>query len=257
MRTVTEPPTSRRATGRSAGVGGSLSARRDRVEQSQRFPELGLGVYSFAEASRYAGIRAARLRAWFRGGAGGGTRKSILANDYANVDEDSALGFLELIEAFVVGRFRNAGVSMSEIRGAHQRLEAEFGWPHPFAHLRFRTTGRRILAAPPDRDGERAYFDPISRNYWLPDLVDGLARIDYSPETGLAARWRIAEGVAIDPRLALGKPVVIGSGVTTRVLARQFEANGRDVSRVADIYGVTDDAVASAVRFESGLRAAA
>ena len=80
-----------------------------------------------------------------------------------------------------------------------------------------------------------------------------LEHIDYQTDTRLACRWRIHEGVVIDPAVSYGRPVVQNTGVHTRVLAHQFIANGEDAGIVADLYGVSETDVKRAVAFEEHL----
>lgn len=219
-------------------------------------PALGRGVYSLSEAARYTGLHPARIRAWFKGRQGAGTRRPVFRGGFEPVGGEYAISFLDLIDAYVVGRFRNAGVTMPLIRKAYAALEQDLGTRHPFAHGSLYTDGRRVIVGAAERIGEYVLYDAISKQLFFPQLHESLDRIDYHAETRLAERWRIAEGVTIDPRVALGKPVVRETGIHTSVLARQYAANRENAALVADLFGVSEAEVRNAVRFERTLKAA-
>lgn len=45
----------------------------------------------------------------------------------------------------------------------------------------------------------------------FPDIIEPfLKQLDYDPDTHLARRWHIADGVVLNPGILLGKPVVEG-----------------------------------------------
>jgi uncharacterized protein (DUF433 family) len=83
----------------------------------------------------------------------------------------------------------------------------------------------------------------------LPHLKD----VTYDERTKLAKSWRIADGVVIDPRISFGKPIVSSCAIPTMVLSSAYEANGRDLERVAAWYGIGPDDVHHAVTFENTL----
>jgi len=77
-----------------------------------------------------------------------------------------------------------------------------------------------------------------------------LKNIHYSKQTKLAEWWKIYDCVVINPRIARGKPVLQGRGISTFVLAGAFRANGGNTDFVADLYDVTPEEVEAAARFE-------
>jgi uncharacterized protein (DUF433 family) len=77
-----------------------------------------------------------------------------------------------------------------------------------------------------------------------------LDHIDYSEASKLALRWRIANGIFIDPSISMGKPVIQNTGVTTYVIANQYHANTKNSALVADLYKITENDVINAVNFE-------
>jgi uncharacterized protein (DUF433 family) len=138
----------------------------------------------------------------------------------------------------------------------YQRLQRELGQKHPFAHDRLASDGPDLLLGAADEADRSALAEVLSRGRVFPDVVAPfLKQLDYDPETHLARAWRVADGVVINPAIALGRPIVAGAYVKTEVLAAAYHANGRDADHVARWYNVTPADVLTAVRFESDLAA--
>ena len=203
-----------------------------------------------SEVSRLASIAPSTVRAWFLGRADETGKGPLLTPDYDPVNGDTAFSFLDLIDALAVGRFRGKGVKMSMIRQVHAILGDELGTSHPFARARLRTDGLRIVAEEADRQGNQTLHDAVTKQYIFKCIHDAFELVDYSEITQLAERYRITEGVVIDPKIAFGKPVLERTGTCASIIARQYEANGQNESLVADLYEISESAVMNAVRFQ-------
>lgn len=209
---------------------------------------LGQGVYTLSEAARYAELPAATLRSWFKPRSDKKGQGPIFRSDYAPVDGDYAVSFLNLIEAYVARFFRKEGVKPPVIRRAREILTAELATPYPFAHVELCTDGCRVIW----KTGEAQLVDVISKQHFFAQMR--LGQIRYNKLSKLAEAWHICEGVLIDPKLAFGHPVAERTGITTFVLANQYAANGENAAVVADLYGVGESDVLNAVRFEGAMR---
>lgn len=215
--------------------------------------QLGLGMYDFREAARLTRLDPRQLRRWFVPGSGAG-RGPVLKPDYKPVDGDHAISFLDLIDVFVFGQLRTHGVSLPTLRKVYQRLQRSLGQKHPFAHDRLASDGPDLLLAAADEADREALAEILNRRRVFPDvLAPFLKQLDYDPDTHLARAWRVADGVVINPAIALGRPIVDGAYVKTEVLAAAYDANGQDADHVARWYNVNPEDVATAVRFEAGL----
>lgn len=211
---------------------------------------LGRGVYHLAEVARYTGLHPSRVRSWFKGAAGSANPPALCA-DYSPVRRDLAVSFLDLIDVAVAGRLRTAGVSMQQLRAAHRALQADLGTNHPFAHAEIYTDGKKVFSLAAERIDDLELCEAVSRQQFFHTITPMLEHIDYASSTQLAERWRIAEGVVIDPQRCFGKPSVEHTGASTYVLARALRANCGRTALVADLYDVSELAVEQAARFEA------
>jgi len=206
-------------------------------------------VYHLAEVARYAELHPQRVRSWFTGGVGGG-KTPVLRADYRPVRGDFAVSFLDLIDVAVAGRLRETGVSMQRVRAAYTALQEDLGTRHAFAHADIYSDGREVFSLAAERLEDPVLTEAVSRQQFFHTVTPLLEHIDYAASTRLAERWRIAEGVVIDPRRCFGKPSVDETGASTYILARALRANGGCSALVADLYDVSERAVKQAARFE-------
>jgi uncharacterized protein (DUF433 family) len=166
--------------------------------------------------------------------------------------------FLALVEARFVARFRKHGLSLQTIRKVARKLREKHGLEHPFAtERRFRTDGKRIMMEEAADDGERRLLDIITDEWAFPSVIEPslFKTVVYTDD--IAVRMNpFAEfpRVVIDPRFALGRPMVEPGNIPTDTLAAAYLAEG-DVGAVAEWYETDPAAVTQAVGFEQRLAA--
>ena len=213
---------------------------------------LGQGVYKLAEVSKLTGMYPARVSYWFKHRPENIVRGPIFQSDYPPIGNDYAVSFLDLIDVLVASQFRDQyKVTMRIVRNAYNVLKEELG-KHPFCHSDLFTDGKRIfsLAASRIDEGEKLLSDVISHQQFFLHIREMLSHIDYGEISKIAERWRIAQGVVIDPAISMGKPIIENTGITTFVVANQYWANKRDTALVADLYEINEKDVHNAVNFE-------
>ncbi|MCI0701352.1 MAG: hypothetical protein L0241_09760 [Planctomycetia bacterium] len=219
-------------------------------------PQLGLGLYDLRECAQFTGLDSKRVRRWFVPPPSEAKVRPILTPDYPRVQDDTAISFLDLIEVFVLGNLREHGVPLQTLRKVYGRLQRDFKQKHPLAHNRLATDGREVFLRVADNEGKDQLIEVLTKQMVFPEIIAPfLKQLDYDPETHLARLWRIAAGVLLNPRIALGKPVVDGVFVKTEVLAAAYRANKKDAEVVARWYNVSPSDVLTAVRFEADLAA--
>lgn len=214
---------------------------------------LGKGVYSLTEAARLADLPPARVRNWFRITSLADSGRPAFVSDYSTVGGDRAISFLDLIEVAIAGKLRAAepAVSLQHIRKVHAKLSAETGEKHPFCTREIYHNRGRIFTKKLSDPTTDEIIEPLTDQLYLQAVImPFLEKIEYDACTNLARLWRIAAGVVVDPTRCFGKPIVESRGIATRILASAYEANGRDVDRVARWYEVEPGDVDAAVAFE-------
>jgi uncharacterized protein (DUF433 family) len=224
-----------------------------------------VGVYTVPQAERLTGVRGARIRRWLRGyefEQGGKRRRSgaVWKAQLPPIEEELALGFLDLMEVRFVDAFLKAGLSLVKIRRAAKLARELVGRDHPFSTQKFKTDGRRIFAELTREGTDGKTMLDLDRSQFgiydviVPSLLKG---VEFDDE-GQAARWRPFESdtplVVIDPRRQFGQPIVDESGIQTSVLADAVKAEG-SIDAVARWFETSSEAVKQALEFELRLAA--
>lgn len=213
-------------------------------EKATTNTRIGLGIYSLSEAARYVRVPHARLRSWFN--SRDKNRGPVFDSDYAG----PVLSFHDLVDAQVAAQLRNLGLSMQRIRRVYSALQYEHHLRHPFCSRLLYTDGKNVFVRGAEAVEDAAFVEVLTKQRYFSKILEPfLHTIEYG-DSGLAARWRIFNHVVIDPEVYFGKPVVVGSRVTTQHLANELHANAGDIDLVADLYGLPESVVKDAARFE-------
>ena len=222
-------------------------------------------AYSVVDVARYLHIPTATLRSWL-------SKRSYSTKDsdqncYAPLiqrpDPDSPqLSFINLIEAHVLHVIRRVhNIRLDKVRRALDYLSDEIGTSHPLARVEFQTDGvdlfvesfKQLINA--SRSGQLAMRDTLNHL---------LTRIEWDKE-GIAARFfpfvqPLTEAgpdkpLVIDPRISFGRPILVGTGVPTKIIAELYDA-GDSIEDIAHEYDCTVDQIHTAIWFESQAQAA-
>lgn len=216
-----------------------------------------LPAYAIAEAAHYLRIPVATLRSWVVGRpypVKGGSRYFQPVIHLPNKDRH-LLSFVNLVEAHVLDAVRRKyEVPLPKVRTAVAFLRRAFNTVHPLADQRIETDGRELFVRQvgqlisASQDGQLA----------MSALLDAhLKRIEWDP-SGLALRLypftrkRTApepKVVVIDPRVSFGRPVLVGTGIPTAVIADRYKA-GESIAQLADDYCRDSLVIEEAIRCE-------
>lgn len=224
---------------------------------------VGVGLYTFPEASKLANIPARDLRRWLDGYSYKDRNskeriESLPLWDTELVDDEiEGISFHDLLEVRFVNAFRTHGVSLRTIRSASLHARQLFNHPYPFTCKRFRTDGRTIFAEALEENGETQFLDLVRKQYAFAQVIQAsLYRGIEFGENDLALRWFPMGGksVVLDPQIAFGKPIVTNVGIRTSTLYDALKAEG-DKHTVARLYEIPVSAVEAAMSFEERLAA--
>ncbi|MDP1570378.1 MAG: DUF433 domain-containing protein [Vicinamibacterales bacterium] len=213
-------------------------------------------AYTIQEAAHYVRVPEQTLHRWLYGwnkGAGGRATRLVAPADPAG----HRLSFVNLVELHVLRAItREHAVRMPKVREAINTLERKFKTPHPLVDEEMQTDGRNLFVTRLgklfnlNRDGQMAMREILEAH---------LKRIERD-EAGLAVRLypftrdttkaeSVPRLVAIDPRVAFGRPTIVGTRIPTAEVADRFAA-GDSVELLVGEYGATAAALEEAIRYE-------
>lgn len=233
---------------------------------------VGLGIYSRAEVARLLSLGPGRVTSWVRGYryAWGpkerrrrGEQPAVIKTDIPTIEGSLSVSFLELVELFVVKQFRDKGIPLQTVRVAWNHAARAFKTLHPFADRRVFTDGGHIFMALRDDELWPDVLEVSSRRTPFqitagPIFKQSLNEIEFDKHTELASRWW-PQGrqvpIVLDPTIAFGAPVVLGTRVPTAIIARFAVTRRIDV--VAAAFELPPEQVEAAVSFEHQLARAA
>jgi uncharacterized protein (DUF433 family) len=214
-------------------------------------------AYPLAEAARYLKLPVATLRSWVAGrpypkAEGVGRFQPLI---HPARKKPPTLSFWNLIEAHVLRSLRtDHGVSIKAVRRALSYAERSLNIERLLLRKELRTEAGRVFL---DRYGELIDLSASGQLAMRHLLEEHLKRIEWdewqfpvrlypflSVESILAAK-----PIAIDPKIAFGRPVVVSAGVSTAAIAERIDAK-ETVEDLAADYGVSTTEIEQAVLFE-------
>lgn len=220
-----------------------------------------LPTYPATDAARYLGIPVGTLRSWLHGryypvGEGKRYSEPLIQRPNPNLPQ---LSFTNLVEAHVLRVIRqDHQIRLDRVRIALDYLEREFNLPHPLARAKFRTDGVDLFVESVDRLINASKDGQLAMQKTLKHL---LKRIDWD-EDGIARRLfpftrnnteDVPKVLVIDPHLSFGRPVLVGTGVPTAVMAERYKS-GESIDALAEDYGCDRLQIEEAIRCELSLQ---
>ena len=220
-------------------------------------------AYSLTEASRYLLIPPATLRSWVAGrkyptGSGPKFFRPVIELP-DNIR--SGLSFVNLVEAHVLDAIRrHHQVPLIKIRQAIHYLRKQFSSKHPLAEQSFETDGLDLFIY---KFGQLINVTESGQLALRELLKAHLHRVEHD-STGTVVRLypftrkrdlREPKVVVIDPHISYGRPVLVGTGIPTAVIAERYKA-GESIDELAEDYGRSRNEIEEAIRCELWLEAA-
>ena len=220
-------------------------------------------AYGINEAAHYLGIPKATLRSWVLGrpyptGAGERFFRPIIELPDG---EQWLLSFENLVEAHVLDAIRRVhGVTFWRVRKAVEYLKTKLASKHPLAEQKFATDGVDLFVevfgrlVNVSREGQLAIRDLIQAY---------LQRIERDPVGAPVRLYPFTRErkpdepkiIVIDPSVSFGRPVLVGTGIATTIIAQRYKA-GESVEELAEDYGRSRSDIEEAIRCELWLEAA-
>jgi uncharacterized protein (DUF433 family)/DNA-binding transcriptional MerR regulator len=204
---------------------------------------LTLPYYQITEAAKYAGVTPQTVVAWHK------QDKPTLSGK----EQREELTYMQLIEVAVVAAFRNAGVTLKNIRAAREYVKSALRSEYPFAEFRFKSEGKNLWMDYEQIEGEKGKGKLLKANQagqlaWS-HIIGRLEQFEYE-HRGIVIRWHVAgpsSPIIIDPRLSFGTPTI--RGVPTWVIKGRWNAGESDTD-IAEDFGLNKNEVRKALEFE-------
>ena len=236
----------------------------DRLHKGRDLREM--PAYGINEAAHYLGIPHATLRSWVLGrpyptGAGKRFFRPII--ELAD-KEQRLLSFENLVEVHVLDAIRRAhGVTFGRVRKAVEYLKKQICSRHPLAEQKFATDGVDLFVEAfghlvnISQEGQMAIKE-------IKEIIEAYLRRVERDSIGAPIRLypftrerkpEEPKTIVIDPSISFGRPVLVGTGIATTIIAQRYKA-GESVEELAEDYGRSRSDIEEAIRCELWLDAA-
>jgi uncharacterized protein (DUF433 family) len=214
-------------------------------------------AYGLAEAARYLRLPAATLRSWVLGReyptAEGASRFRPLIRPASR--QPALLSFWNLIEAHVLRSLRTEyGVPVKAVRAALAFAEKQLGIDRLLLREELRTHAGELFL---ERYGELINLSASGQLAMRRLLTEHLERVEWDPSQFPVRLYPFLavvlpgdeRPIAIDPRIAFGRPVLLRRGVSTSAIAERIDV-GETVADLAADYDLNPAEIEQAVIYE-------
>jgi uncharacterized protein (DUF433 family) len=214
-------------------------------------------AYTLAEAARYLKVASATLRSWVVGrpypkGDGVAHFQPLIR---PASHPPAILSFWNLIEAHVLRSLRtDHGVSIKALREAVAYAEKTLEVESLLRSKELRTDAGRVFL---DRYGELIELSASGQLAMRRIFDEHLKRVEWDEwqfpvrlYPFVSSEMQSSERpIAIDAKIAFGRPVVLRMGITTATIAERIDA-GEKVAELAADYGLSEAEIEQAVLYE-------
>lgn len=218
-------------------------------------------AYTASEAARILGLPLATLKAWSFGQASGGGRRSQPVIKPADKTA-KLLSFANLCELHVLSAIRrNHKIPLPKVRASLDYVREKLGSDRPLLDRDFKTNGidlfvrqasKLLNVTKQGQEALRGEFEMALARIERDKQGTPIRLFPFSRSSGMASAQ--PRTVVIDPRLAFGRPVISKVAVPTGIIVDRFRA-GDSLAEMASDYGVAEEDIEEALRFEQRLAA--
>ncbi len=225
-----------------------------------KFNPLEIPNYTVEEAARYLIVPITTVRYWSIGEAGAAPLTTVYSR------RPLLLSFKNLVELYVLESLREFhDIGLPGIRRSVEELRIEKPSKYPLADYQLATRGRRIYL---EGDGEELINLTASGQHAFKTIMNPfLKRVERNAQ-GIAEKLfpftsrqhqrnpdRAPRVVVIDPNVAFGMPVLVGSRISTAFLMSR-KKGGASISKLARDYGRSETEIEEAISLEETKAAA-
>jgi len=205
-------------------------------------------AYSIQDVARYADIPRKTIEYWITGNG----RPPVIITPSVHPPRFS---FNNLIEFHLLSIIRVKGVKLRRIRAAIRSMTNR--WPrHPLLKATLSTDGVYVFSESLPGDLINESLGGVAAFRELLEIY--LQRIEWDPASHVPltlypfVKKKIPSEprlIQINPKVAFGRPVITGTGISTAVIASRFSAR-ESVASLAEEYGRPIQEIEEAIRWE-------
>jgi uncharacterized protein (DUF433 family) len=221
----------------------------------QKYNPWEIPNYNIEESSRYLHVAESVLRYWIIGETGAAPLTTVYSRS------PLLLSFKNLVELYVLESLRHIhDIGLMRIRRDVEELRRERQSKYPLADYQLATRGRKIYL---EGEGDELVSLTAGGQHAFKEILDPfLKRVDRNTK-GIAERLfpftrrehqqspeAAPRVVVIDPKVSFGKPVLVGSRISTAFLLSR-KRGGASIRQLADDYGRTEAEIEEAIQLEA------
>ena len=220
--------------------------------------------YSVMEAAHYLRIPRTTLRDWVSGRKYRSNKGLHFSKPIIQVPDPKkkVLSFMNLVEIHVLDAIRRKHeIPLEKVRTALNYLSKQFPSRHPLADQEFDTDGLNLFIKKfsqlinISQEGQLAIQEVLQAHlHRIERDLKGIP-VRLYPFTRKRDLQDEPRAVVIDPHVSFGRPVIVGTGIPTAVIAERYKA-GESVDDLADDYGRRRLEIEEAIRCELSVEAA-
>jgi uncharacterized protein (DUF433 family) len=212
-------------------------------------------AYGLTEVSRYLKLPAATLRSWLVGreypkGNGKEHWKPLIQ---PSQNDPLLLSFWNLVEAHVLRALRTEhGTSIKALRDALDFAERQLGIERLLLHRELKTNAGRLFL---DHYGQLIELSASGQLAMRKMFEQHLQRVEWDEWSFPIRLYPFVAGqgrskpIAIDPKIAFGRPIVLRTGISTAAIVQRLDA-GESPADLADDYELSEAEIEEAVVYE-------
>lgn len=216
-----------------------------------------LPSYTLTDAAHYLRLPVATLRQWGYGRETDGRRYGpVLVVERVRGRGRVVLSFNNLVECHILAAIRQAlGVTLQNIRRALRYVQKKLGARRPLLHKTFETDGKDLFVGHLGRcvnvskEGQLAAREILRMSLLRIERDEKGWPIRLYPFVGVA-RSDAPRIVVVNPAIAFGRPVLVGTGIPTEEIASRARA-GEPFREIAKDFGINLEDVTSALLCET------
>jgi uncharacterized protein (DUF433 family) len=220
--------------------------------------------YGVMEAAHYLRIPRTTIRDWVSGRHYRSTAGVRFSKPIIQVPDPTAkqLSFMNLVEIHVLDAIRRKhDIPLEKVRTAMNYLSKQFPSRHPLADQEFITDGLNLFIKKfsqlinISQEGQLAILEILQAHlHRIERDIKGIP-VRLYPFTRKRHLQEEPKAVVIDPLISFGRPVLVGTGIPTAVIAERYKA-GESMDALAEDYGRQRFEIEEAIRCELTLEAA-